>query len=84
MADLIVEHTDFSSDINLKAVGPFAIDSIVVKDAGAGGLALEGRWGTSTLTDLVDDEIITLNVRKVLAAGTSVGKIRVYYTRRGG
>ncbi|HVY26951.1 MAG TPA: hypothetical protein VHB79_10375 [Polyangiaceae bacterium] len=84
MADLIVEFTDFSSDINLKSIGSFAIDSIVVKDAGAGELALEGRWGTSTLTDLVDDEVVALNVNKVLATGTSVAKIRVYYTRRGG
>jgi hypothetical protein len=89
MALAIKEITDFSADVVLldlltKEKDGRRIESIVVVDAGGGDLAIEGYGGEVTaLTGLQNNEVVNIVApNKVLAAGTSVGKVRVSFGAR--
>jgi len=89
MIAYVKEYSSFASDIDLTVEPPAEANAgspsrIEVLDAGGGGLALEilNSGVQVTLTDLPTGDV-QLNPGKILATGTSVGKIRVWWTRRG-
>lgn len=87
MSDTIKEITSFASDVDLRALvstqGCWVVDSITVIDAGSGGLALRGGFEDSILTGVANGDVISLaNIKKILASGTSVAKVRVAFSRK--
>lgn len=84
------EFSNFSADIDLtntpRLAGvsvPVSLSRLEVLDAGGGGLAVVpfGEAVAVQLTDLATGDV-SLTPSRILAAGTSVAKIRVWWASR--
>ena len=92
MFAFVKEYTSFGSDIDLRSEPPANADAgrvsrFEVVDAGSGGLALrmqENNAGVGVdvaLTSLTAGDV-QLSPDKILASGTTVAKVRVWWNRK--
>lgn len=84
----VAEYTSFASDIDLSAAPPAdanagGVARLEVVDAGSGGLSLRlsGSSTTVTLTALPTGDV-EFSPSRILASGTTVAKVRVWWNRR--